>query len=341
MCVAHNGGVQGTYTLRGTFEPPPVNDHFANRSTLACNQQLYDSGYQTLYSYNVGATRETGEPWHGSAGYQAGLNSVWWTWIAPYSGRISVAVRPIRYSFESKVAIYTGTTFAGLTRLASAYSTCTDGSSSATTAVTAGTTYQIAVDGGPGEFYLDLNGYFDNNAPVVAITDPLPGQAAVAAVNVSGTATDPLGTGGFRHASGVTLVEVRLNEGAWLPATGTGTWNRALTLTDGPNLIEARARDAVGNYSALAATAVTFGTAATPGSLITEMRLVAGEAQVTFSSALGTSYQLEWAPTLAPPISWTPLPAGLVPGTGAAMTFTDPTAVGQPQRFYRLKMVNY
>jgi hypothetical protein len=341
MCVAHNGGVQGTYTLRGTFEPPPVNDHFANRTTLACVQQLFDYGYQTLNSYNVGATRETGEPWHGSAGYQAGLNSVWWTWTAPYSGRISVAVRPIRYSFESKVAIYTGTTFAGLTRLASAYSTCTDGSSSATTAVTAGTTYQIAVDGGPGEFYLDLNGYFDNNAPVVAITDPLPGQAAVAAVNVSGTATDPLGTGGFRHASGVTLVEVRLNEGAWLPATGTGAWSRALTLTDGPNRIEARARDAVGNYSALAATAVTFGTAATPSILVTEMRLVAGEAQVIFSSALGTSYQLEWAPTLAPPISWTPLPAGLVPGTGAAMTFTDPTAVGQPQRFYRLKMVKY
>jgi hypothetical protein len=163
----------------------------------------------------------------------------------------------------------------------------------------------------------------------------------VAAVNVSGTATDPLGTGGFRHASGVTLVEVRLNEGAWLPATGTGAWSRALTLTDGPNRIEARARDAVGNYSALAATAVTFGTAATPSILVTAMRLVAGEAQVIFSSALGTSYQLEWAPTLAPPISWTPLPAGLVPGTGAAMTFTDPTAVGQPQRFYRLKMVKY
>lgn len=283
--VDSRSGSQGTYTLRGTFEPPPANDHFANRATLTSTQPLFDHGYQKLHSYNVGATRQTGEPWHGSASYQSGWNSVWWTWIAPYSGRITLAVRPIRYSFESKVAVYTGTAVNGLTRLASAYSTCTDGSSSATTAVTAGTTYQFAVDGGPGEFDFVLNGSFDNNAPTVVITNPVPGQAPEAAITVSGTATDPLGTGGFRYASGVALVEVRLNGGTWEPATGTSAWSRALTLTDGFNLIEARARDLVGKESALASVVVVHG-ALSPFE--------------TWISALGIANPADWLPAANP-----------------------------------------
>ena len=163
-----------------------------------------------------------------------------------------------------------------------------------------------------------------------------------AALTVSGTASDPAAPGSIHYSSGVNLVEVRLNGGAWLPATGTSTWSCGLTLLAGPNLIEARARDAVGNYSALTTNAVSYGTAGdTQGSLITKMQLVAGQAQVTFSSVLGTSYQLEWAPTLIPPIAWTPLPPGLTPGTGQPMMLTDPSAADQPQRFYRLKVVEH
>ena len=97
--VASRGGLEGTYTLRGTFEPPPANDNFTNRITFTNTPFLFQYGSMTVNSYNVCATKETGEPWHAYAGL--GGKSVWWTWTAPYSGRISVGVRPIRYVFTS------------------------------------------------------------------------------------------------------------------------------------------------------------------------------------------------------------------------------------------------
>ena len=333
--VANRGGKEGTYTLRGTFEPPPANDNFTNRLTFTNTPFFFQYGYMTVNSYNVCGTKETGEPWHGGADYWGhGGSSVWWTWTAPYSGRMSVAVRPIHYIFSSLAGLYTGTAVNSLTRLTNCYSTCTDGSCSLNGPVTAGTTYQIAVDGdGTGEFYLDLYGYFDTNAPSVTITNPLPGLVTNAALVVSGTATDPLGTGAFRYASGVNLVEVRLNGGAWLAATGTNAWSRALTLGVGSNLIQARARDAVGNYSGLAAVTVTYGV------IISRVEMTDGIPQLTFPTETGKSYQLYWAGSLLEPITWLPVNPSPVPGTGLPLTLTDTNAAGQPHRFYRLQAI--
>jgi hypothetical protein len=94
----------------------------------------------------------------------------------------------------------------------------------------------------------------------------------------------------------------------------------------------------VGNWSALASAAVAFGTAGTGASLISDVRLVDGQPQITFTSAVGSSYLFEWAPTLVEPVVWTPLAGGPIAGTGLPMVFTDPTAVGQLQRFYRMKV---
>jgi hypothetical protein len=343
--VANRSGAQGTYTLRGTFEPPPENDLFANRTRIENTSFLMQYGYIRQYGWTVSATKETGEPWHGGADYYwHGGQSAWWTWTAPANGRATIGALPQRYVFSSLVGVYTGNAVNSLTRIGNAYSTCTAGSAGVSFAVTEGTTYHFAIDGdGSGEYELTLDVKLDSSAPSVAITQPVAGQVLdAAALTVSGTASDPAAPGSIHYSSGVNLVEVRLNGGAWLPATGTSTWSCGLTLLAGPNLIEARARDAVGNYSALTTNAVSYGTAGdTQGSLITKMQLVAGQAQVTFSSVLGTSYQLEWAPTLIPPIAWTPLPPGLTPGTGQPMMLTDPSAADQPQRFYRLKVVEH
>ena len=330
--AASRGGMQGTYTLRGTFEPPPPNDNFANRSTLTNTPFFFQYGYATVNGYNVCATKETGEPWHGGATYSNfGGKSAWWTWTAPYSGRISVAVRPIRYVFTSIAGLYTGSSVDTLTRITNCYSTCTDGSCSLNAPVTAGTAYQIVADGGDtGEFYLDLYGYFDTNAPSLTITNPLPGHVTNAALVVSGTANDLPGTGAFNLASGLNLVEVRLNGGAWLAATGTKTWNLALTLTAGVNLIEARARDALGNDSAFASVTATYGL------FISSVNLSSGQPQLTFPSVVGKTYQLDWAPNLTPPVSWSSLLSAPVPGTGSPMTLTDTNSPTGSQRFYRL-----
>jgi hypothetical protein len=336
--VASRGGVEGTYTLRGTFEPPPANDNFANRAVLTNTPFLYQYGYQTISAYNVSASKETGEPWHGGPTLYYGGKSVWWTWTAPYSGKISVGVTPIRYTFSSMAGLYTGNAVNSLARITNCYTDCTAGSCGLTAPVTAGTTYQIAADGGgsygdSGEFTLSMSVYFDTNAPSVTITNPLPGHATNAALIVRGTANDLPGSGAFNLASGVNLVEVRLNGGAWLPATGTNSWNRTLTLTAGVNLIEARARDAVGNYSILAAVAVSYGL------IVSRVEMSGGVPQLTFPTETNKTYQLQWAGNLVSPMAWLPVNAAPVPGTGLPMTLTDTNATGQPQRFYRLQAV--
>jgi hypothetical protein len=206
--------------------------------------------------------------------------------------------------------------------------------------VTAGTTYHFAVDGGgsygdSGEYRLSLDVKLDTNAPSVSLTNPVAGQVlSTPAFIVSGTAADPAGAGSINYSSGVNLVEVRLNGGAWLAATGTNAWSRALTLRAGANLIEARARDAVGNYSSLAAVTVTYGV------ILSRVEMADGLPQLTFPTATGKSYQLYWAGSLLEPIAWLAVPPSPVPGTGSPLTLTDTNAAGQPQRFYRLQAVD-
>ncbi|MCX6923289.1 MAG: Ig-like domain-containing protein, partial [Verrucomicrobia bacterium] len=329
----------GTYTLRGTFEPPPANDAFANRAVLTNTPSFLQSGATSVNAYNVSATKETGEPWHGGATYAVGGKSVWWTWTAPASGWATVTVSPVHYTFDSLVGVYTGNAVASLTRITNAYTTCTDGHTVVDFPVTVGTAYQMAADGGgthgdSGEFTFNLSVRLDTNAPAVTVTNPLPGQSCTSpAITVSGTASDLAGTGAFRLASGVNLVEVRLNGGVWLAATGTNAWSWAVTLSLGANLIEARARDAAGNYSSLAALTVTHGT------ILSQVRMSAGVPEFTFPTESSKTYQLEWVGSLLSPLNWEPVDGASVPGTGSPATCTDTNCAGQPQRFYRLKAV--
>ena len=330
-------GSWGTYTLRGTFEPPPANDAFANRTVLTNTPSFLQYGATSVNAYNVSATKETGEPWHGGATYAVGGKSVWWTWTAPGSGWATVTASPVRYTFDSLVGVYTGNAVASLARITNAYTTCTDGHTVVDFPVTVGTTYQLAADGGgahgdSGEFTFSLSVSLDTNAPAITVTNPLPGQSCASpAITVSGTASDLAGSGAFRLASGVNLVEVRLNGGAWLPATGTNTWSRALTLANGPNLIEARARDVVGNYSSLASVSATCGT------FISQVKISGGVVQFTFPTESGKTYQIEWVGSLASPRNWQPVTGATVSGTGLSATCTDTNCASQPQRFYRLK----
>jgi parallel beta-helix repeat protein len=112
----------------------------------------------------------------------------------------------------------------------------------------------------------------DPTPPVVSIQSPAPNTPFASAqipVTVSGTDT------GF----GIALVELRDNGGAWMTASGPNqtpggeTWSGLLESLNGSNVIEARARDFAGNYSALASVTVsatpppaTWATSLTPDS---------------------------------------------------------------------------
>ena len=64
-----------------------------------------------------------------------------------------------------------------------------------------------------------------------------------------------------------------------------------------------------------------------------EVQLVGEEVRVTFSSAIGQTYLLEWSPDLGS-ASWETVTQ--VTATDLSTQVTDPGGAGQPRRFYRV-----
>jgi hypothetical protein len=123
--------------------PPADNDAFANaRVIVGC------AG--TMSGSNLNATKETGEPNH-SPDANGGTHSVWYRWRAPSTG--SVTFTTAGSSYDTVLAIYTG----GIVNALSLLGNNDDipdipgqphqTSSSVTFGATAGSVYQIAVDG--------------------------------------------------------------------------------------------------------------------------------------------------------------------------------------------------
>lgn len=118
---------------------PPANDDFANAEAIAG-----DSG--TVAGTNVEATAEPNEPDH--AGYPAQA-SVWYRWTASADGIASFDT--CTASFDTRLAVYTGSALPDLIEVASNDDSedCGSGSvqSSLSFVARGGTIYQIAVDG--------------------------------------------------------------------------------------------------------------------------------------------------------------------------------------------------
>ena len=118
----------------------PANDNCADRIAITGTSA-------SVTGSNVGATRESGEPNH--AGSSGGA-SVWWSWVAPVA--TTVRLDTVGSTFNSILAVYTGTGVSNLTRAASGVVFYTNGLY--TTQVgfvpTAGIEYLIAVDGVSG-----------------------------------------------------------------------------------------------------------------------------------------------------------------------------------------------
>lgn len=110
-------------------------------------------------------------------------------------------------------------------------------------------------DGGTHTAFLNIT-VNDTEAPVVVVSSPTEGQqlpSGTTQITVSGTATDN---------DSVASVEVRLDGGSWLLATGTASWSRLITgLVDGGSyLIEVRATDPAGNISTIVSRNISVAT---------------------------------------------------------------------------------
>lgn len=114
-----------------------ANDNFAARAPLM-------GSLASATGNNIVATRETGEPVHASPG----ARSLWWTWTAPDSGTLNLSTAGS--TFDTLLAVYTGSAVGALTTVATDDDGGPDYSSSLSTPVTRGVAYQIAVDGFDG-----------------------------------------------------------------------------------------------------------------------------------------------------------------------------------------------
>jgi hypothetical protein len=228
----------------------PVNDNFANATVLTTTTNI------SVLATNILATKEPGEPKHAGA---TGGHSVWWQWTAPSNG--VVVINTDNSTFNTVLAVYTGTSVSNLTQIAANDDESTaqgQFTSQVRFQVLAGTQYKIAVDGkngATGVVQLNLNFSADTKPPTVTISSPKSGsKLTVPSVFIQGKATDNLG---------VARVQYRLENAAgttdYQDADGTNTWSATVTnLIPGPNTIRVKATDISGNDSAGVTTTVSF-----------------------------------------------------------------------------------
>lgn len=128
-------GAQGTFTLRLRSADTPANDNFADATELTAALPIAVTGT------NREATREPNEPAHDGTN---GGASVWYRWVAPAAGPVSIDT--CGSDFDTVLGVYTGSAVNALAKVASDDNTCGTRSQVSFEA-TAGTTYWIAVDG--------------------------------------------------------------------------------------------------------------------------------------------------------------------------------------------------
>jgi hypothetical protein len=152
IAVDGYNGAQGNISLAVTAMSSvvPPNDQFATAAWLEGSSVLTNG-------YNSRATLQPGEPLH--AGKTNSAASVWYRWIAPTNGIVSISTRGS--DFDTLLAAYTGTNLAALTPVASNDDDPANPPASALIFnVNAGIEYRIAVAGygtARGEFILALN----------------------------------------------------------------------------------------------------------------------------------------------------------------------------------------
>ncbi|HEY5915558.1 MAG TPA: PPC domain-containing protein [Verrucomicrobiae bacterium] len=133
IAVDGYSGASGNITLR--LKQGLLNDAFADRLQLL-------GSVDYVIGSNVGATWESNEPYHWDS---TGIHSVWWKWQAPASGIVTISTAGS--NFDTIMAAYTGSSVTTLSLVANNDDYGAATTSQITFFATAGTVYQIAVDG--------------------------------------------------------------------------------------------------------------------------------------------------------------------------------------------------
>lgn len=159
---------EGPLTLKIEETPPAPNDDFEDATVLAGKTSEEPDGtrfyFGDRFGYNYNATKQTGEPNHAG---DSGGSSVWYTWTAPESG---VAHFTLCCGTVNLLGVYTGAAVNALVPVKS-------GKTGIDVPVTAGTTYEIAVD---SEFNFLLGGTLDDRFDLLVGMKLAPGPGSPA-----------------------------------------------------------------------------------------------------------------------------------------------------------------
>jgi hypothetical protein len=220
--------------------PPPVNDFFTNAVKVPVAGATYREN-------NLFATRETGEPRH--AGAQESTASLWWNYTPAQT--VAVYLDTLGSAGDTVLGVYLGNSVGNLSVVASNNNVGPVRQAALSFTAVAGNTYRIALASansnqvGSVQLRVAPGGGPDVTPPQVFMTSPLNGQIVTTnLVNVTGTAMDPV-----LNSSGVSEVQVSINGGFAMTASGTTNWDLVVALDEGLNSISAQAVDAAGNVS--------------------------------------------------------------------------------------------
>jgi hypothetical protein len=223
-------GVQTGLTYQTS--PPPANDDLSGSQSVSGTSA-------SVGGTNRYATRQVGEPNHWST--SAGEHSVWYSWTAPSSGQVEL--NTCTSSFDTVLAVYTGSSFGTMSQVASNDDACGTNGSQLIFNATAGTTYRIAVSGffstSEGTFTLQV---IDKTPPRVSGTKPANNATGVAAgANVIATFSEAMDAstsdGDASTINGTTFKLKRAGTTTFLGATVTyNTTTRKATLNPNNNL---------------------------------------------------------------------------------------------------------
>ncbi|MGV3757162.1 MAG: reprolysin-like metallopeptidase [Verrucomicrobiota bacterium] len=336
----------GDITLQWELRSPATNDHFANRITIS-------PAGGTITAHNLGATEEAGEPNHA----YPGSASVWWTWTSPLTTNTTIQATGVGL-FQPLLGVYTGSAVNALTLIGSGG---VFSESKVTFLATAGTTYQIAIDGLGGEtgdfsFVVDQsqpppNDAFANSITVTGATNTVTGTNFRATKEAA--ETSPLSGGGksvwwkwTAPGYGQVIISTIGSDfdtvmGIYTNTTLANLINIASDDDSGGNRTSRVTFDAVrgATYHILvdgydgetgAITLNISGPAADTRPAVSGFVASPGNVQFQFSGGIGQPYKIQWSSDL---ITWHDLYTDTL---SAHLLYFQDTSPVQARRFYRV-----
>jgi hypothetical protein len=253
--------------------------------------------------------RDTGEPNHAG---NAGGASVWYSWTTPSSG--SVIIDTAGSSFNTLLAVYTGSTVSSLTSVASDNGSLGNGASRVIFSTTSGTTYRIAVDGNNGAMGNVVLNWIEPTKPVFTLQPQSQTKYQGQAVTFTATAVgNPSPT-----------YQWQFNSSNIPGATSSSFAISSISTNDAGNYSLVASNSYGSTNSAPAALTVLTSQATLSAPIVTNNAF-----QLTVSEVTGLRYAVQ-ANTNLTTTNWVAIATNTAPFTVSDSTFTN-----NPMRFYR------